>query len=113
MEHFVRECPRTSKCQICGPNSQTKHATALHECYDVVNLGAADEESAPIPAPRNEAGSSGLSRNFTVRKLKTNNNPAILLRRSAVKVVNLESGISTLAYAQHDTGSQVALIFEN
>ena len=34
LEHFVRECPRTSKCRICGPNSQTKHATALHECYE-------------------------------------------------------------------------------
>ena len=79
----------------------------------MVNLGAADEESAPIPASRNKAGSSGPSRNFTVRKLYTNNNRAILLRTSAVKVVNPESGISTLAYAQHDTGSQVTLISEN
>ena len=78
-----------------------------------MNLGAADEESAPIPAPRNKAGSSTPSRNFTVRKLNTNNNRAILLRTSAVKVVNPESGISTLAYAQHDTGSQVTLISEN
>ena len=113
LEHFVRECPRTSKCRICGPNSQTKLATALHECYDVVNLGAADEESAPIHAPRNKAGSSGPSRNFTLRKLNTNDNRAILLRTSAVKVVNPESGISALAYAQHDTGSQVTLISEN
>ena len=113
MEHFVRECPRTSKCRICGPSSQTKHATALHECYDVVNLGAADEESAPIPAPRNKAGSSRPSHNFTVRKLNSNNNRAILLRTSAVKVVNPESGISTLAYTQHDTGSEVTLISEN
>ena len=30
-----------------------------------------------------------------------------------MKVVNPESGISTLAYAQHDTGSQVTLISEN
>ena len=35
LEHFVREYPRISKYRICGPNSQTKHATALHECYDV------------------------------------------------------------------------------
>ena len=53
-----------------------------------MNLEAADEESAPIPAPTNKAGSSGSSRNFTVRKLNTNNNRAILLRTSAVKVVN-------------------------
>ena len=78
-----------------------------------MNLEAADDESAPISAPRNKTGSSGPSRNFTVRKLNTNNNRAILLRTSAVKVVNPESGISTLAYAQHDTGSQVTLISEN
>ena len=104
LEHFVRECPRTSKCRICGPNSQTKLATALHECYVVVNLGTANEESAPIPASKNKAGSSGPSCDFTVRKLNTNDNRAILLR---MRVVNPESGISTLAYAQHDTGSQV------
>ena len=83
----------------------------LHCMNNAVNLGASDEESAPIPAPRNKAGSS--SRNFTVRKLHTNNNRAILLRTSAVKVVNSEKGISTLAHAQHDTGSQVTLISEN
>ena len=79
----------------------------------MVNLGAADEENAPIPAPKNKAGSSRPSRNFTVRKLNTNNNRAILLRTSAMKVVNPESGISTLAYALHDTGLQVTLISEN
>ena len=30
-----------------------------------------------------------------------------------MKVVNPETGISTLAYAQHDTGPQVTLISEN
>ena len=111
LDHFVRECPRPSKCCECGPNCRTKHATALHECYNKVNLGAVDASNAPIPAPRNRAGSS--CRNFSVRKLNTSNNHAILLMTIAVKVLNPETGMSTLAYAQHNTGSQVTLISEN
>ena len=55
LDHFVRNCAFPSKCRICGPQCRNKHAGALHECYDGVNLGAADrvdQVSRPIPAPR-------------------------------------------------------------
>ena len=32
-EHFVRGCVFRSKCRTCGPLSENKHATALHESY--------------------------------------------------------------------------------
>ena len=36
----------------------------------------------------------------------------VLLRTSAVRVINPITGMSSLVYAQHDTGSQVTQIFE-
>ena len=62
LEHYVRDCSRPTKCRKCGPSNQNKHATALHECYTGVNLGAADKsQTTPKPAPRN------LSNNTTKR----------------------------------------------
>ena len=47
-----------------------------------------------------------------VRKLKPNHN-VVLLRTSAVIVINPDTGKSTLAYMQHDTASQATLISES
>ena len=49
-------------------------------------------------------------RNPTVLKVNSADKRAILLRTSAVRVVNSDTGTSALAYAQLDTGSQVTLI---
>ena len=46
-----------------------------------------------------------------VRKLTPKNNN-VLLRTSAVRVINPSSGKSVLAYAQHDSASQATLISE-
>ena len=115
LEHFVRQCHTHSKCRRCGPQCRNKHPTALLECYATISesLGAAaDEESAPIPAPRSKTKLSG-KRDVTVRKINFDNNRVVLLRTSAVKVVNPHTGESTLEYAQHDTASQATLISEN
>ena len=109
LDHFVRNCAFPSKC-ICGPQCRNKHAGALHECYDGVNLAAADrvdQVSRPIPAPRTNCRES---LNYTCRKLTSVDNGVVLLRTSAVRVFNHKTGKSTLAYAQHDTVSQVTLI---
>ena len=47
---------------------------------------------------------------YTCRKLKSDDNGVVLLRTSAVRVINPNTGKSTLAYVQHDTASQVTLI---
>ena len=47
-----------------------------------------------------------------VRKLKPNHN-VVLLRTSAVRVINPDTGKLTLAYAQHSTASQATIISES
>ena len=69
LEHFVRQCHTQSKSRRCGPQCRNKHATALHECYATTSESfgaAADEESAPIPAPRSRTKPSG-KRDVNVR----------------------------------------------
>ena len=115
LEHFVRHCHTQFKCGRCGPQCRNKHASALDECYATASesLGAAaDEESAPIPAPRSRTKPSG-KRDVNVRKVNFDNNRVVLLRTSSVKIVNPHTGELTLAYAQHDTASQATLISEN
>ena len=106
----MRNCAFPSKCRICGPQCRNKHAGALHECYDWINLGAADmvdQVSRPIPAPKTNCRES---QDYTCRKLNSVDNGVVLLRTSAIRVINPNTGKSTLAYAQHDTASQVTLI---
>ena len=109
LEHYVRDCSRPTKCRKCGPSNQNKHVTALHECYTGVNLGAADKpQTTPKPAPRNL--SKQYDKAFNVHNVNSLQGRAILLRTSAVKVVNPKTKKSTLVYAHHDTGSQAMLI---
>ena len=117
LDHFVRQCSFPSKCRLCGPQCRNKHAAALHEYYTFggsSGAAAGNEPGAPTPAPRNRVKSNGNDRkNVTVRKIRHENNRVVLLRTSAVKVVNPKTGKSALAYAQHDTASQATLISEN
>ena len=103
--HYARQCSFKCKCFICGPDSKNKHAGALHEYFlkKSDNLGAANEA---------KVGASGLDaqpEQAVSRRLTPNYN-GILLRTSAVRVINPTTGKSTLAYAQHDTASQATLI---
>ena len=57
-------------------------------------------------------GSSSEDEQSIVRKLTPNNDNTVLLRTSAVRVINPSTWRSTIVYAQHCTTSQVTLICE-
>ena len=74
-----------------------------------MNFGAADKpQTTPKPAPKNL--SKQYDKALNVHKVNFMQGRVILLRTSAVKVVNPKTGKSTLVYAHHDTGSQATLI---
>ena len=56
--------------------------------------------------------SSSEDEQLIVKKLMPNNNNTVLLRTSAVSVINPSIGRSTFVYAQHDTALQATLISE-
>ena len=86
--------------------------TALHEIYvnsDSVNLGAASAGHCPTLVTPGAGKKQTDTKQTVVRNLAFNNN-LVMLRTSAVRVVNPVTGKSTLAYAQHDTASQATMI---
>ena len=108
--HFVRNCELHSKCHKCGPKYKNKHSGVLHEFYSrstSINLGAAKS----VSTKKSNKGETSTE-NVVVWKMVPNNNNLVLLRTSAVKVINPSSGRCALVYAQHDTASQVTLISE-
>ena len=114
--HVACNCSFPSKCRKCGPTAGNKHATVLHESYGKtisVDVKAAEAEPENENRSQGDAEGDGQSERdrVTVRKLipAINN---VLLRTSAVRVINPRTGKSTLVYAQHDTASQVTLIFK-
>ena len=122
--HIVRDCKLLSKCRQCGPTCSTKHTAALHDWYILssgVSVGGAASggQSATnvVPSGSVEMNEENInSSNVQVRRI-SDQSPAssgvVLLRTSAVKVINPVTGKSTLAYAQHDTASQATLISES
>ena len=111
LEHFVRECPHPSKCRKCRPSSQNKHTGALHESCQAGSHGAAKGEVVKLPSNANDDINV---KGWDVSVLKTNSvkNGVVLMRTSAVKIVNPATGKSTLVYARHNTTSQATLISE-
>ena len=111
-EHFARDCGFRSKCRSCGLQCKTKHAGALHECYATDTLGAADTTTSDVaPQPVQESATNSET-SVKVRRVEVADAGTVLLRTSAVRVINRSNERSTLAYAQHDTASQVTLISE-
>ena len=111
-EHFARDCGFRYKCRSCGPQCKTKHAGALHECYATDTLGAADTTTSDVvPQPVQESATNSET-SVKVRKVEVADAGTVLLRTSAVRVINQSNRRSTLAYTQHDTASQVILISE-
>ena len=115
--HVVRNCMFPSKCRRCGPKPTNKHAGVLHEFYfqsRSVNDGAAEIEKSRGPVSERRASEPPNNDDQVLVSRKTipvkNNN--VLLRTSAVRVVNPHTGKSTLVYAQHDTASQATLVSE-
>ena len=109
--HVVKNCNLPSKCRRCGPKSGSNHAGALHESYAqsrCVDVGAENNVSFNVLDNDNIT----IERNPPVVRKLTPNYNNVLLRTSAVRVINPCSGKSVLAYAQHDTASQATLISE-
>ena len=97
LDHYVRNCHRPARCRKYGPNNKSKHAFALHECYTGANLEATDKSQAPpTPSPKKL---SKQDKKFNGDKVNSKEKRASLLRTSAVKVVNPNTGQSTLVYA--------------
>ena len=113
LDHFARVCPFPSKCCKCGLNCKNKHAGASHDCCSGEKLGAATVAEANLASTRRNEGNANEENSKTVRKINSVENRVILMRTSVVKVFNLVTGKSTLAYAQHETASQATLISDS
>ena len=111
MEHLARNCPSRCKCRKCGPNCRAKHSSAIHDCYESQTVGAAGETKAAPGSPFASSVANTPTNNVkNVLKVRVAEEGTVLLRTSAVRVINQTTGCSTLAYAQHDTASQATLI---
>ena len=110
--HPVRNCAHQSKCRKCRPDSKTKHATALHDCYATPrNVWAAGKTPTVSESSSNsESDSNTVS---AVRKVNDPDQRMVLLRTTAVRVINPDTKKSSLAYAQLDTASQATIISDN
>ena len=97
LDHIVRNCPRSTKCRKCELRSQNKHATALHKCFILPNTGAADKGSDE-PGSKNETIQNERNKRV-ILKANSAEERVILLRTSAVKIVNPTSGKSSLVNA--------------
>ena len=110
-EHLARNCPSRCKCRKCGPNCRAKHSSAIHDCYESQTVGAAGETKAAPGSPvASSVASTPTNIVKNVLKVRVAEEGTVLLRTSAVRVINQTTGCSTLAYAQHDTASQATLI---
>ena len=108
-EHVVRDCACRSKCRSCGPQFKIKHATALHAYYATETVGAANREMSDT-APQSVQENDNIEKTVDVRSVGLADVGTVLLRTTAVRVINQNNGHSTLAYPQFDTASQATLI---
>ena len=116
-DHIAKNCPKGSKCKLCGLESKNKHAAALHSVFAQSgsdDLGAANVRRAEVSHSSGTEGYETSDNNEppTVRKLAPNNCATVVLRTCAVRVFNPGTNKCTLAYAQHDTASQATLVSE-
>ena len=121
--HTARECKQPSKCRQCGPSCSRKHTTALHDWFELLASAGAggacggrqgSASGAPSPS-RDGKHTDDDAQKVKVLKISDQGDTSksvVLLRTSAVRVINPATGRSTLAYAQHDTASQATLISE-
>ena len=121
--HTARECKQPSKCRQCGPSCSRKHTTALHDWIELpasagaggaCGGGQGSASGAPSPS-RDGKHTDDDAQKVKVLKISDQGDTSksvVLLRTSAVRVINPATGRSTLAYAQHDTASQATLISE-
>ena len=113
-EHLAHNCFSRCKCRKCGINCRAKHSSATYDCYESQTVGAAGETKAAPGSPVASTVASTLTNNVkNVLKVRVAEEGTVLLRTSAVRVINQTTGFSTPAYAQHDTASQATLISDS
>ena len=120
-KHHVSDCRLQCKCKHCDKHNPQRHTTSLHELYLQsstvgVNVGAADgtilvgdSHNCSIPSLPKELANHNATNHASIKKIQA---PVtgVFTRISAVRVINPATGVSTLAYAQHDSGSEVTLV---
>ena len=120
-KHHISDCHLQCKCKHCDKHNPQRHTTSLHELYLQsstvgVNVGAADgttvvgnSHNCSIPSLPKELANHNATNHASIKKIQA---PAtgVFTRISAVRVINPGTGVSTLAYAQHDSGSEVTLV---
>ena len=121
--HTARECKQPSKCRQCGPSCSRKHTTALHDWFELPasagaggacggRQGSASGAPSPSRDGKHTDDDAQKVKVFKISDQGDTSKSVVLLRTSAVRVINPATGRSTLAYAQHDTASQATLISE-
>ena len=111
--HMVRNCMAPLKCRRCGPACSGKHAGALHAFYVRSSVGGGNGGSGLSKVIDTETSQSSSDDEQPIVRISTpNTNNTVLLRTSAVRVINRSTGRSTLVYGQHGTASQATLISE-
>ena len=97
---------------------------ALHDWFELSAFagaggacGGRQGSASGAPSPSGEDGKHSDDNAQKVKILKISDQSdasksVVLLRASAMRVINLVTGRSTLAYAQHDTASQATPISE-
>ena len=111
---MVQNWMAPSRCRSCGPACSSKHAGALHELYVRSRVGSGNGSSSLSKVIDTETREFSSEREQAiVRKLtRNNNNNNVLLRTSAVRVIDPSTRRSTLVYAQHDPASRATPISE-
>ena len=113
-KHLARNCLSLCKCRKCGPNCRVKHSSAIYDCYKSQNVGAASETKTAPTSPIASSVSCISTNNVkNVLEVSVAEVGTVLLRTSAVRVINQATSRSTLAYAQLDTASQATLISDS
>ena len=104
--HFVRDCPLDCKCTGCRTKSMNKHTSALHELFSKKCNGFGTVTTANKDAVYSE----NVNSEPLISRKMVPNGGRILLRTSAVRIINRTTGESTLTYAPHDTATQATLV---
>ena len=120
-KHHVSDCRLQCKCKHCDKHNPQRHTTSLYKLYLQsstvgVNVGAADgttvvrdSHNCSIPSLPKELANHNATNHASIKKIQA---PVtgVFTRISAVRVINPATRVSTLAYAQHDSGSEVTLV---
>ena len=125
LKHQVKDCTQPCKCRHCGKHQSLRHTTSLHYFYFNHSIEAREKQGAangtntqalkhsggaiPTFASEKPVASDVNVDNASIKKVHTKQT-RVYTRISAIRVINKFTGFSTLAYAQHDSGSEITLV---